>query len=78
VLIIVACGISAMGVVGMALLVGRAPQVLRQLHARVEDRRRSAELEPGGVIGQFFEPPPTVRSVVESLRKAKVDRRVRA
>src|SRR5687767_59405 len=34
------------------------------------------EAEPGGLVGSFFEPPPTVRSVVESLRKAKVDRRI--
>ena len=34
------------------------------------------EIEPGGVLGQFFEPPPTVRSLVDALRKAKVDRRV--
>ena len=34
------------------------------------------EMEPGGVIGQFFEAPPTVRSLVESLRKAKVDNRI--
>ena len=34
------------------------------------------EVEPGGLVGSFFEPPPTVRSVVEALRKAKVDRRV--
>ena len=34
------------------------------------------ETEPGGVIGQFFEAPATVRSLVEALRKAKVDRRI--
>src|SRR5262245_32831595 len=34
------------------------------------------EIEPGGLVGSFFEPPPTVRTVVESLRKAKVDRRI--
>ncbi len=28
------------------------------------------------MIGQFFEAPPTVRSIVEALRKAKVDTRV--
>src|SRR5687768_14718204 len=34
------------------------------------------EVEPGGLVGSFFEPPPTVRSIVESLRKAKIDRRI--
>jgi protease IV len=35
-----------------------------------------AETEPGGVLGPFIESAPTVRSVVQMLRKAKVDRRV--
>jgi protease-4 len=35
-----------------------------------------AEAEPGGVFTQFIETPPTVRSMVEALRKAKVDRRI--
>jgi protease-4 len=34
------------------------------------------EIEPGGMFGPLFEPPPTVRTIVESLRKAKADRRV--
>ena len=29
---------------------------------------------PPGVLGQFFESPPTVRTIVDALRKAKVDR----
>ena len=28
------------------------------------------------MLGQFFEAPPTVRSLVDTLRKAKVDRRI--
>jgi len=42
----------------------------------LEDWRRSARAGACGVIGQFFEPPPTVRSVVDRCVKAKVDRRV--
>ena len=34
------------------------------------------EAEPGGLVGSFFEPPPWSVLVVESLRKAKVDRRI--
>ncbi len=34
------------------------------------------EAEPGGVLGQFLVAPPTVRSTVDALRKAAVDRRV--
>ena len=35
-----------------------------------------SEMEPGGVLGQFIEAPPTVRTIVEMLRKAKTDRRI--
>ena len=31
---------------------------------------------PGGVFGSFIEGPPTVRGVVEMLRKAKTDKRI--
>ena len=61
VLIILAVAISAMGLVAMALFVGRQPQV---------------EGNSTLVLGQFFEAPPTVRSMVDALRKAKVDRRI--
>jgi protease-4 len=75
-LIIVAVMISAAGLVFMALMVGREPQVASNSALVLTIGGDLQEMEPGGVIGQFFEAPPTVRSVVESLRKAKVDRRV--
>src|SRR5262245_48484005 len=34
------------------------------------------EIDPSGLVTSFFEEPPTVRSVVDSLRKAKVDHRI--
>lgn len=74
-LIIVAIGVSAAGLIFMALLVGRGPSVPSQSTLVLEISGSLQETEPGG-IGQLFEPPPTVRSVVDSLRKAKVDRRV--
>jgi protease-4 len=76
VLIIVAVGISAMGLLAMALMVGRAPQVSGNSTLVLKIGGDLQETEPGGVIGQFFEAPPTVRSLVDSLRKAKVDRRI--
>jgi len=36
------------------------------------------EIEPRSLAGQLFAPPPTVRGVVESLRRAKTDARVTA
>ncbi|MBA3885014.1 MAG: S49 family peptidase, partial [Acidobacteria bacterium] len=74
-LIIVAVGLSAAGLIFMALLVGREPSVPSQATLVLKIGGNLQETEPGG-IAQLFEPPPTVRSVVDSLRKAKVDRRV--
>ncbi len=74
VLIILAVGISAMGLVAMALFVGREPQVSGNSTLVLKIGGDLQEMEPGGVIGQFFEAPPTVRSLVDALRKAKVDR----
>jgi protease IV len=76
VLIILAVAVSAMGLVAMALFVGRAPQVEGNSALVLKVRGDLQEIEPVGVIGQLFEAPPTVRSVVEALRKAKVDKRV--
>lgn len=37
-----------------------------------------SEIEPGGVVSQFIGEQPTLRSVVDSLRKAAVDRRIKS
>jgi protease-4 len=76
VLIIAAVAISAMGLVAMALFVGHPPQVSSNSTLVLKIGGDLQEMEPGGVIGQFFEAPPTVRSVVDALRKAKVDQRI--
>jgi len=76
VLIILAVAISAMGLVAMALLVGHEPQVSTNSTLVIKIGGDLQEMEPAGVIGQFFEAPPTVRSLVDALRKAKVDNRI--
>jgi protease-4 len=76
VLIIAAVAMSAMGLVAMAVLVGHGPQVSANSTLVLKIGGDLQEMEPGGVIGQFFEAPPTVRSLVDSLRKAKVDKRI--
>jgi protease-4 len=76
VLIIVAVAISAAGLVAMAVLVGREPQVSGNSTLVLRVGGDLAEVEAGGVLGQFLESAPTVRSVVDALRKAKVDRRI--
>jgi protease IV len=76
VLIILAVAVSAMGLVAMALLVGHEPQVSGNSTLVLKIGGDLQEMEPAGVIGQFFEAPPTVRSLVDALRKAKVDNRI--
>jgi protease-4 len=75
-LIVSAVFISAGGLIIMAAIVGRQPQVSGNSTLVLRVGGNLQEMEPGGVIGQFFESPPTVRSLVEALRKAKVDRRI--
>lgn len=75
-LILVAVMISAAGLLFMALLVGREPQVASNSVLTLKISGDLQELEPGTVWGQLLEPPPTVRSIVDALRKAKVDRRI--
>jgi protease-4 len=65
-----------MGLVAMALFVGREPAVAGNSTLVLKIGGDLQEMEPGGVIGQFFEAPPTVRLLVDALRKAKVDRRI--
>ena len=76
VLILVAVVMSAAGLLFAFLLVGREPQVGGNSTLVLKVGGDLEEVEPGGVLGQFIEAPPTVRSVVDALRKAKVDRRV--
>lgn len=76
VLIIAAVMISAAALVVTALLIGHEPPITRNSTLVLKVGGDLQEMEPGGVIGQFFEAPPTVRSVVEALRKAKVDSRI--
>ena len=76
VLIVIAVGISAVGLVATAVFIGRSPQVSANSALVLRVGGDLGELEPGGLVGSLFEPPPTIRTVVEALRKAKVDRRV--
>ena len=68
--------ISAMGMLLIVSAVGREPQVASGSTLVLRIGGDLAEMEPGGVFGQFFDAPPTVRAVVETLRKAKADKRI--
>jgi protease-4 len=76
VLILIAVVVSVAGLLFAFLLVGREPPVGGNSTLVLKVGGDLEEVEPGGVIGQFIEAPPTVRSMVDALRKAKVDRRV--
>jgi protease IV len=77
-LVVLAVSVSAGGLLLVALMVGREPQVSSNTALLLRVSGDLQETEPGGVVGQLFEAPPTVRSIVEALRKAKADRRITA
>jgi protease-4 len=75
VLIVGAVVVSAAGLLVLGIAVGRGPQVSSNSTLMIDISGDLQENEPGGVLGPFIE-APTVRSVVDSLRKAAVDRRL--
>src|SRR3954466_15645729 len=76
VLIVLAVFVSGAGLLLMYPAVGREPQVANHSTLVLRLAGNLEEMEPGGVLGQFIEAPPTVRSIVETLREAKVDSRI--
>jgi protease-4 len=76
VLVVVAVLISAAGLIVTALLIGREPRVASNSTLTVRVNGNLEEIEPGGLVGSFIEAPPTVRGLVDTLRKAKVDDRI--
>ena len=76
ILIFVAVMVSAIGMLLLVSAVGREPQVASGSTLVLRVGGDLAEMEPGGVFGPFLETTPTVRSVVETLRKAKADARI--
>jgi protease-4 len=76
VLIVFAISISALGMLLLFSAVGREPQVSSNSTLVLRIGGNLNEMDPGGVLGPFFEGPPTVRSIVEMLRKAKSDKRI--
>jgi protease-4 len=76
VLLVLAVTVSAAGLLLIYGALGREPQIASHSTLVLRVDGDLAEMEPGGVLGPFIESPPTVRSIVQMLRKAKVDRRV--
>ena len=75
----VAFMVSVAGFAVLYFLVGREPAVPSNVTLTLRLGGDLAELAPNDVIGYFRGArTPTVRSIVDNLRKAKVDQRVRA
>ncbi len=75
----VALFISIVGFAGLYLLFGREPSVPDHATLVLRVGGDLAEVSPTDVVGYFRGvKAPTVRSIVDSLHKAKVDARVRA
>src|SRR3954454_20926899 len=77
-LIVFAVSGSAIGMLLLFAAVGREPQVARNSTLVLRIGGDLNEMEPGGVFGPFLESAPTVRGVVEMLRKAKTDNRIKS
>jgi protease-4 len=75
-LIIAAVAVSAAGLLFIGIAVGGGPKISSNSTLVIDISGDLLENEPGGVINQFLEPQPTVRAVIDSLRKAAVDRRI--
>ena len=74
--LIVAVIFSMLGVAATYFFVARGPSVPGNATLVLRVPGGLAEMTRGGLLGQLFEAPPTLRSVVDSLRKAAVDSRV--
>jgi len=77
-LILVAVLISAAGMALIFFAARGGPQIRDNATLYLTVDPDLAEIEPGGVVNQFIGSQPTLRSVVDSLRKAAVDRRIKS
>jgi protease IV len=76
VLIVLAVFVSAMGVLIVFSTLGAEPQVAANSTLILRVGGDLNEVEPGGVLAPFMEAAPTVRGVVDALKKAKTDKRI--
>jgi protease IV len=79
-LVMVACLLSFGGLLAVWLMLGREPSVPQRATLVMRLDSDPVEGGPDDGLGQFLprSRPPTVRTIVENLRKAKVDSRVAA
>jgi len=77
-LIIVAVCISAAGMALIFFAARGGPEIKDNATLFLPVDPNLSEIEPGGVVSQFIGTQPTLRSVIDTLRKAAVDRRVKS
>jgi len=77
-LILVAVLVSAAGMALIYFAARGGPEVRDNATLYLQVDPTLVEVEPGGVVSQFMGTQPTVRSVVDALRKAAVDRRIKS
>ena len=77
-LIVFAVSVSAVGMLVLISTLGREPQIPANSTLVLRVDGDLSEMEPGGLLGPFIEAPPTVRSIVDMLHKAKTDGRIRS
>ena len=75
-LIVFAVTASALGTLLVVAMVSREPDVAANSTLVLRVGGDLNEMEPGGVFAPFIETGPTVRGIVEMLRKAKTDKRI--
>jgi protease-4 len=78
VLILLAVFASAAGMLMLALLSRPVPTVPASAALTFDIDAPFSEIEPSDVLSQFIRRPPTLRAIVDTLRRAKDDDRVKA
>jgi protease IV len=77
-LILVAVLISAAGMALIYLAARGGPQIKDNATLYLPIDPDLSEIEPGGVVSQFIGQEPTLRSLIDGLRKAAVDSRIKS
>ncbi|MDQ3170383.1 MAG: signal peptide peptidase SppA, partial [Acidobacteriota bacterium] len=77
-LLIVAVLISVLGMAAIFFAARGGPDIRDNATLYLQVDGSLSEVESGGVVGQFIGTEPTLRSTIDSLRKAAVDTRIKS
>ena len=76
-LILMAVMVSMVGVATIVMFSGTAPTVPASSTLNLRVSAPFSEIEPSDVLQQFLDTPPTLRSTLDLIRRAKTDARVK-